>query len=80
LVPACPTRPVIGGIDQPQKTGAANSIALEELRGMIVEKAPLARGEAPLYVLDNVAYLRQGSSDAQAQPDEVISLVTQFAY
>jgi hypothetical protein len=31
-------------------------------------------------MLDNVAYLRQGSSDVQAQPDEIVSLATQFTY
>lgn len=35
---------------------------------MTVGRISLARGEAPLYMLDNVAYLRQGSSDVQAQP------------
>jgi hypothetical protein len=30
--------------------------------------------------LDNVVYLRRGSSDVQVQPDEIISLVTQFAF
>jgi predicted HTH transcriptional regulator len=40
----------------------------------------VARGEKPVYTLHNVFYLRRGSSDDQAQPDEIISLVTQFAF
>jgi len=58
----------------------AVQVVFEEIRGMTVGRTSVARGEAPLYMLDNVAYLRQGSSDAEAQPDEIISPVTQFAY
>ena len=47
---------------------------------MTVGRISVARGEKPLYMLDNVVYLRRGSSDVQAQPDEIISLVTQFAF
>jgi len=43
-----------------------------KLRGMIVAKVSVARGEAPLYMTDGVVYLRQGSADVQAQPDDVI--------
>jgi ATP-dependent DNA helicase RecG len=55
-------------------------VGFEEIRGMTIGRISVARGEAPLYMLDNVAYLRQGSPDVQAQPDEIISLVSQFAY
>jgi predicted HTH transcriptional regulator len=55
-------------------------IVFEEIRGMTVSRISVARGEKPLYTLDNVVYLRRGSSDVQAQPDEIISLVTQFAF
>jgi len=55
-------------------------VVFEELRGMTVGRISVARGEKPLYTLDNVVYLRRGSSDVQAQPDEIISLVTQFAF
>jgi len=51
-----------------------------EIRGKTVGRISMARGEKPLYTLDNVVYLRRGSSDVQAQPEEIISLVTQFAY
>ena len=47
---------------------------------MTVGRISVARGEKPLYTLDSVVYLRRGCSDVQAQPDEIISLVTQFAF
>jgi len=53
-------------------------VVFEEIRGMTGISG--ARGEKPLDTLDNVVYLRRGSSDVQAQPDEIISLVTQFAF
>jgi hypothetical protein len=55
-------------------------VAFEELRGMLIGKISVARGEAPVYMLDGVVYLRQGSSDVQAQPDDIISLVAEFAF
>jgi len=53
-------------------------VVFEEIRGMTGISG--ARAGKPLYTLDNVVYLRRGSSDVQAQPDEIISLVTQFAF
>ncbi len=53
-------------------------VAFDDIRGMTVGRISVARGEKPLYTLDSVVYLRRGSSDVQAQPDEIISLVTQF--
>jgi predicted HTH transcriptional regulator len=47
---------------------------------MTIARISVARGEKPLYTLDNVVYLRRGSSDVQAQPNEIISLVAQFAF
>ena len=55
-------------------------VAFDDIRGMTVGRISVARGEKPLYTLDSVVYLRRGSSDVQAQPDEIISLVTQFAF
>jgi hypothetical protein len=55
-------------------------VAFEELRGMPIGKISVARGEAPVYMLDGVVYLRQGSSDVQAQPDDIVSLVAEFAF
>ena len=47
---------------------------------MLIGKISVARGEAPVYMLDGVVYLRQGSSDVQAQPDDIISLIAEFAF
>jgi ATP-dependent DNA helicase RecG len=55
-------------------------VAFDDIRGMTVGRISVARGEKPLYTLANVVYLRRGSSDVQAQPDEIISLVTRFAF
>jgi predicted HTH transcriptional regulator len=55
-------------------------VAFEELRGMLIGKISVARREAPVYMLDGVVYLRQGSSDVQAQPDDIISPVAEFAF
>jgi hypothetical protein len=55
-------------------------VAFEELRSMIIARISVARGEAPLYMMDGVVYLRQGSSDVQAQPEDLIGLVAEFAF
>jgi len=55
-------------------------VAFEELRGMIIARISVARGEAPLYMTDGVVYLRQGSADVQAQPDDLTRLVAEFAF
>ena len=55
-------------------------VVFDDIRGMTVGRISVAREEKPLYTLDNVVYLRRGSSDVQAQPDKIISLVTQFAF
>jgi hypothetical protein len=55
-------------------------VSFEEIRGVIIAKISVARGEAPLYMLDGVVYLRQGSADVQAQPDDLTRLVAEFAF
>jgi hypothetical protein len=55
-------------------------VTFEDLRGMLVGKISVARGEAPVYMLEGLVYLRQGSSDVKAQPDDIISLVAEFAF
>jgi hypothetical protein len=55
-------------------------VAFEELRGINIARLSVARGEAPLLIPDGVGYLRQGSSDVQTQPDDIISLVAEFAF
>jgi hypothetical protein len=55
-------------------------VSFEEIRGMIIARISVARGEAPLYMLDGVVYMRQGSADVQAQPDDLTRLVAEFAF
>jgi predicted HTH transcriptional regulator len=55
-------------------------VVFEEIRGMTVSRISVARAEKPLYTLDNVVYLRRRSSNVQVQPDQIVSLVTQFAF
>ena len=55
-------------------------VVFEEFRGMIIARISVARGEAPLYMTDGVVYLRQGSADVQAQPDDLTRLVAEFAF
>jgi predicted HTH transcriptional regulator len=64
----------------PAKPTLPIQVAFQELRGMLIGKISVARGEAPVYMLDGVVYLRQGSSDVQAQPGDIISLVAEFAF
>jgi hypothetical protein len=55
-------------------------VGFEEIRGMVIARISVARGEAPLYMTDGVVYLRQGSADVQAQPDDLTRLVAEFAF
>jgi predicted HTH transcriptional regulator len=55
-------------------------VLFEESRGMKIARIYVARGEAPLYKADGVVYLRQGSADVQAQPDDLTRLVAEFAF
>jgi len=52
-------------------------VVFEELRGLIVAKITVSRGEAPAHMLGGVVYLRDGSSDIQAQTEDLIRLVTE---
>ncbi len=55
-------------------------VSFEEVRGLIVAKIAVARGEAPIYLLNGTIYVRDGSSDVQAQPDHLKRLVAEFAF
>lgn len=50
-------------------------IAFEEIRGLTVAKIIVARGDAPIYMLDGRIYIRSGSLDMLAQPDDVLRLL-----
>jgi hypothetical protein len=55
-------------------------IAFEDVRGLAIAKITVARGEAPVYMIGGVIYLRYGSADVQAQPDDLRRLVAEFAF
>lgn len=52
----------------------------EEFRGLIVVKIVVARGESLVHLLNGVIYIRSGSSDVQAQPEDFTRLVAEFAF
>jgi hypothetical protein len=54
-------------------------IVFEEVRGLTVVKINVSRGEAPAHMLGGVVYLRDGSSDVQAQAEDLIKLVAGYA-
>jgi len=58
----------------------ALQVAFEELRGLLIAKIVVARGEAPVYMIGGVVYVRDGSSDVQAQPEDLMRLITEYAH
>lgn len=54
-------------------------ITFEEVEVLAVARIAIARGEEPVYLLNGVIYVRSGSSDTQAQPEDLRRLVTEFA-
>lgn len=50
-------------------------IAFEDIRGLTVAKIIVARGDAPIYMLDGRIYIRSGSLDMPAKPEEVSRLL-----
>jgi schlafen family protein len=54
-------------------------VVFEEVRGLPVVKITVSRGEAPAHMLGGVVYLRDGSSDVQAQAEDLIRLVAEYA-
>jgi len=55
-------------------------ITFEELRGLVIARIAVAKGDSPPYMIGGVIYVRDGSTDVQAQPEEVVRLVSQYAY
>jgi hypothetical protein len=50
-------------------------IVFEEIRELTVAKIIVARGDAPIYMLDGRIYVRSGSLDMPAEPDDVLRLL-----
>jgi hypothetical protein len=55
-------------------------LTFEDVRDLTVAKITVARGEAPVYMIGGVIYLRYGSADVQAQPEDLRRLVAEFAF
>jgi hypothetical protein len=55
-------------------------VTFEDVRGLVIAKIVVARGEAPAYMIGGTIYVRCGSSDVQAQPEDVLRLVSQHAF
>jgi hypothetical protein len=55
-------------------------VSFTDVRGLVVARIVVARGEAPAYLLNGVIYVRSGSSDVQAQPEDLTKLFSAFAY
>jgi hypothetical protein len=51
-------------------------VSFEELGGLCVAKITVARGDAPLYMMNGRIYIRSGSSDVLARPEDVVRLFT----
>jgi len=54
-------------------------VGFEEIRELTVASITVSRGEAPAYMLSGVVYVRDGSSDIQAQPEDLLKLFTEYA-
>ena len=55
-------------------------ITFEDVRGFVIAKIAVARGEAQAYMIGGTIYVRSGSSDVQAQPEDLVRLVSQHAF
>jgi hypothetical protein len=51
-------------------------IKFEELHGMVIARIAVACGGEPPYMMSGVIYVRRGSSDVQAQPEDVRRLMS----
>ena len=55
-------------------------VSFTDAREFVVARIVVARGESPAYLLNGVVYVRSGSSDVQAQPEDLSRLFSAFAY
>ena len=69
---APPERRFINSYEPRIKPAPPVQITFEDVRGLIIAKIAVAHGEAPLYMMGGIIYLRRGSSDVQAQPEDVV--------
>lgn len=57
----------------------AVSVSFEVVGDQTIAKIAVASGDAPVYLLHGVIYIRDGSSDVQAQPEHLARRLIQFA-
>ncbi len=55
-------------------------VTFEEVKGLLVARIAVARGTAPAYLLHGVIYIRDGSSDIQAQPEHLSKLMAEYSF
>jgi len=55
-------------------------ITFEDVSGLCVARICVARGDATAYMMNGVIYVRYGSSDVQAQPDDLRRLMAEYAF
>lgn len=54
-------------------------MVFEEIRGYVVAKVVVARGDERLYFLDGIIYVRHGDSDVKGEPSVVSRILQQYA-
>jgi hypothetical protein len=55
-------------------------LTFDNIRGLVIARVAVARGEVPPFMINGTIYVRYGSSDVQAQPEDVVRLVSQYAF
>jgi predicted HTH transcriptional regulator len=55
-------------------------ISFEEISGVTVTRIAVARGDAQAYFMNGIIYVRYGSTDVQAGPEDLKRLVMEFGY
>jgi predicted HTH transcriptional regulator len=53
-------------------------LTFEDFHELVVGKIAVAKVDVPPYMMGGTLYIRHGSSDVQARPDEVVRLVSQL--
>jgi hypothetical protein len=53
-------------------------LTYEDFKEFVIAKIAVAKGDVPPYMIGGTIYIRNGSSDVQARPDEVVRLVSQL--
>jgi len=57
-----------------------SQVGFEDYRGLVVAKIVVARGDAPAYLMGGVIYVRSGSSDVRAQPEDLKNIILAYSH